>query len=73
MPIGCYDQVLAPYDVEGTMLVRAIDINDTDQAKLLGILELAEEDLALATYVCPGKNDFGPLIRRSLTKIEVEG
>lgn len=73
MPIGCYDQVLAPYGVEGTMLVRAIDINDTDQAKLLGILELAEEDLALATYVCPGKNDFGPLIRRSLTKIEVEG
>ena len=73
MPIGCYDKVLAPYGVEATMLVRAIDINDTDQAKLLGILELSEEDIALATYVCPGKNDFGPLLRRSLTKIEVEG
>jgi len=48
-------------------------MNDTDQAKLLGILELSEEDVALATYVCPGKNDFGALIRRSLTKIEVEG
>ena len=47
--------------------------NDTDQAKLLGILEFSEEDIALATYVCPGKNDFGPLLRRSLTKIEVEG
>ena len=73
MPIGCYEKVLAPYDVEATMLVRAIDMNDTDQAKLLGILEFAEEDIALATYVCPGKNDFGPLLRRSLTKIEVEG
>ncbi|MGN0915095.1 MAG: Na(+)-translocating NADH-quinone reductase subunit A [Succinivibrio sp.] len=73
MPIGVYDKVLAPYDVEPVMLVRAIDINDTDQAKLLGILELSEEDVALATYVCPGKNDFGPLLRRSLTKIEVEG
>lgn len=73
MPIGCYEKVLAPFDVEATMLVRAIDINDCDQAKLLGILELSEEDIALATYVCPGKNDFGPLLRRSLTKIEVEG
>ncbi len=73
MPIGCYEKVLAPYDVEAVMFVRAIDINDTDQAKLLGILEFAEEDIALATYVCPGKNDFGPLLRRSLTKIEVEG
>ena len=73
LPIGCYDKVLGCFDVEATMLVRAIDMNDTDQAKLLGILELSEEDVALATYVCPGKNDFGPLLRRSLTKIEVEG
>lgn len=73
LPIGCYDKVLAPYEVEATMLLRAIDINDVDQAKLLGILELSEDDIALATYVCPGKNDFGPLLRRSLTKIEVEG
>ncbi len=72
MPIGCYEKVM-PTDVEATMLMRAIDINDTDQAKLLGILELSEEDVALCTYVCPGKIDFGPLLRRSLTKIEVEG
>ncbi len=72
MPIGAYEKVM-PLDVEATMLMRAIDINDTDQAKLLGILELSEEDVALCTYVCPGKIDFGPLLRRSLTKIEVEG
>ncbi len=72
MPIGVFEKVM-PFDVEATMLIRAIDINDVDQAKLLGILELSEEDIALCTYVCPGKNDYGPLLRRSLTKIEVEG
>ena len=72
LPIDCYDKVM-PFDVEATMLMRAIDVNDVDQAKLLGILELSEEDVALCTYVDPGKNDYGPLLRRSLTKIEVEG
>ncbi|MBQ9274036.1 MAG: Na(+)-translocating NADH-quinone reductase subunit A [Succinivibrio sp.] len=72
LPIAAYDNVL-PLDMEAVMLMRAIDINDTDQAKLLGILELGEEDVALCTYVCPGKIDYAPLLRRSLTKIEVEG
>ena len=72
VPIGTYERVL-PLDMEPTMLLRAIEINDVDQAKLLGILELAEEDLALCTYACPVKTDYGRLIRRSLTKIELEG
>ncbi len=72
VPIGLYEKIM-PLDVEPTMLLRAIEINDADQAKLLGVLELAEEDLALCTYVCPGKTDYGPLIRRCLTRIEVEG
>ena len=72
LPIGAYERVMLP-EFEATMLLRAIDINDTEQAKLLGILELGEEDVALCTYVCPGKIDFAPLLRRSLTKIEVEG
>ncbi len=72
VPIGQFEKVL-DLDVEPTMLLRAIEINDCDQAKLLGVLELAEEDVALCTYVCPGKTDYGALIRRCLTKIEVEG
>ena len=72
VPIGLYEKVF-PFDMEPTMLLRAIDINDVDQAKLLGCLELSEEDVALCTYVCPGKADYGQLLRRSLTKIEVEG
>ena len=72
VPIGLYEKVF-PLDMEPTMLLRAIEINDVDQAKLLGCLELNEEDVALCTYVCPGKTDYGRLLRRSLTKIEVEG
>jgi len=34
---------------------------------------LIEEDLALCSFVCPGKNDFGPMLRELLTTIEREG
>ncbi len=46
---------------------------DTEKIQALGGLELDEEDLALCSYVCPGKYDFGSLLRAGLTKIEVEG
>jgi len=36
-------------------------------------LELDEEDLALCTFVCPGKHEYGDLLRRSLNRIEAEG
>ena len=36
------------------------------------ILELAEEDLALCTDVCPGKYEYGPILRDNLTTIELE-
>ena len=39
----------------------------------LGALELGEEDLALCTYVCPGKYEYGPILRDNLTTIEIEG
>jgi Na+-transporting NADH:ubiquinone oxidoreductase subunit A len=46
---------------------------DTDSAQALGCLELDEEDLALCTYVCPGKYEYGPVLREVLTRIEQEG
>ncbi len=72
IPFGSYDKVM-PLDIIPTLLLRAIEIGDTDTAKLLGCLELDEEDLALCTYVCPGKTDYGRLLRKCLTKIELEG
>jgi Na+-transporting NADH:ubiquinone oxidoreductase subunit A len=72
VPIGIYEQVM-PLDILPTMLLRALIVEDTDQAQDLGCLELDEEDLALCTFVCPGKHEFGPMLRHNLTRIEKEG
>lgn len=54
-------------------LLRALLIGDTDQAQALGALELLEEDLALCSFICPGKNDYGAVLRVNLNTIELEG
>ena len=72
VPIGSYESVV-PLDVEPTYLLRALFTQDTEQGQLLGVLELDEEDLALCTYVCPTKEEYGPLLRQSLTTIERDG
>lgn len=72
VPVETYERVV-PLDVLPTQLLRALIVNDTDQAQALGCLELDEEDLALCTYVCPGKYDYGTILRENLTLIEKEG
>lgn len=72
MPIGTYERVL-PMDILATYLLRALVVGDIEQAEKLGALELDEEDLALCTFVCPGKTDFGPYLRMNLERIEKEG
>ncbi len=72
VPIGSYERVM-PLDVLPTQLLRAILVRDTDMAQKLGCLELDEEDLALCTFVCPGKYDYGPVLRQNLEQIEKEG
>ena len=62
-----------PLDILPTQLLRALIVGDTDMARQLGCLELDEEDLALCTFVCPGKYDYGPLLRETLNQIEKEG
>jgi Na+-transporting NADH:ubiquinone oxidoreductase subunit A len=72
VPIGNYERIM-PLDVIPTLLLRDIISGDTDSAQHMGALELDEEDLSLCTYVCPGKYDYGPILRDCLTKIEAEG
>ena len=72
VPIGSYEKVM-PLDILPTQLLRALIVGDTEQAQLLGCLELAEEDVALCTFVCPGKYEYGPILRESLTSIELDG
>ncbi|MFM2482247.1 Na(+)-translocating NADH-quinone reductase subunit A [Celerinatantimonas sp. YJH-8] len=72
VPIGQYERVM-PLDILPTLLLRDLLSGDTDSAQLLGCLELEEEDLALCTFVCPGKYEYGSVLRQCLTKIEAEG
>lgn len=72
VPVGVYETVM-PLDILPTPLLKALVVGDSDQAQLLGCLELNEEDLALCTFVDPGKHDFAPVLRANLTKIEKEG
>lgn len=72
VPIGMFEDVM-PLDIIPTFLLRSLIIRDTEQAQALGALELDEEDLALCTFVCPGKTEYGPILRDNLTRIEKEG
>ncbi len=72
VPIGTYERVM-PMDVLPTFLLRALVVGDVEEAEKLGALELDEEDLALCSFVCPGKVEYGPLLRKNLEMIEKEG
>jgi Na+-transporting NADH:ubiquinone oxidoreductase subunit A len=72
VPTGIFE-TLMPQDYLPTQLLRALLVMDTDSAQALGALELDEEDLALCTFACPAKYEYGPALRASLEKIEKEG
>lgn len=72
VPLGTYEEMM-PLDVLPTQLLRALLVSDVDMAIQLGCLELDEEDLALCTFACTGKYEYGPYLREMLDRIEAEG
>jgi len=72
VPVGSYERVM-PMDILPTFLLRSMLVGDVERAEELGVLELDEEDLALCTFVCHSKIDYGPVLRRNLEIIENEG
>ncbi|MBK9306665.1 MAG: Na(+)-translocating NADH-quinone reductase subunit A [Nitrospira sp.] len=72
VPFGNFEDVM-PLDILPTQLLRYLMVGDTDMAQKLGCMELDEEDLALCSFVCVGKNDYGPVLRNVLSQIEREG
>lgn len=72
VPVGNYEAVM-PLDILPTQLLRYLIVGDTEMAQKLGALELDEEDLALCSYVCAGKYEYGPILRDNLDRIEKEG
>lgn len=72
VPIGSFEKIM-PQDYLPTQLLRALIVEDIATAVDLGALELDEEDVALCTFVSPGKYEFGDILRDNLTRIEMEG
>lgn len=72
LPLGNFEKVM-PLDILATPLLRALIVGDLEMAEKLGALELDEEDLALCTFACTGKYEYGPILRDCLTRIEQEG
>ncbi len=70
--IGSFERVM-PLDILPTPLLKALLVRDTDSAQALGCLELDEEDLALCSFVCNGKYEYGPHLRMTLDEIEANG
>jgi Na+-transporting NADH:ubiquinone oxidoreductase subunit A len=72
VPIGNIEKVM-PLDILATPLLKALLVHDTDTAQSLGCLELDEEDLALCSFVCCSKYNYGEALRECLTMIEQVG
>jgi Na+-transporting NADH:ubiquinone oxidoreductase subunit A len=72
VPLASFERVM-PLDIPPVPLLRALMVGDRDAALRLGCLELIEEDLALASYVCPGRGNYGTLLRAVLDDIEADG
>lgn len=72
VPLGQFEKLM-PLDILATQLLRSICVGDLEMAVKLGALELDEEDLALCTYACVGKYEYGPILRDNLTRILKEG
>lgn len=72
VPIGLFEEVF-PFRMLPTQLGKALMVDDIENALKLGVVELDEEDVAVMTYACSGKNDYGVKLREMLTTIEKEG
>ena len=71
VPTGQFERLM-PLDILPTQLLRSLVVGDIATAMQLGCLELEEEDLALCTFACAGKYEYGPILRDNLTRIEKE-
>ena len=57
-------------DIPAIPLLRSLSVGDNAAAARLGALGLVEEDMALATYLTGGTEDFGARLRAVLDRLE---
>jgi Na+-transporting NADH:ubiquinone oxidoreductase subunit A len=68
LPVDTFEKVM-PLKLLPTPLFRALLVGDLEMAEGLGCLELEEEDLALCTFLCPAKIDYGTALRAVLNQM----
>jgi Na+-transporting NADH:ubiquinone oxidoreductase subunit A len=69
LPLDTFERVV-PMRIPVALLLRSLAAGDADAARAFGALELEEEDLALCSFLCPSKLDYGSLLREALRDIE---
>ena len=69
---GEYEKVL-PMDVLPVHLCKSILVEDIELMEQLGIYEISPEDVALCSYICPSKIEFGEIIEKGIVTMEKEG
>lgn len=68
---GLYEQLL-PMDIYLQELMKSIMINEFERMDGLGILELSEEDVALAEFACISKMPLQKLLRDGLDYVKTQ-
>ena len=68
VPIGVFDEV-NPFDIDSTLFLKSLAIGDLVALRELGIFDLAEEDMAIFSYVCPSKYDYVALFNDCMEMI----
>lgn len=63
-----YDKVF-PLKIPVVLLVKALIAKDYEKAIKLGLLEVASEDFALPTFICPSKIDMVSIVKEGLQKV----
>jgi|694.fasta_scaffold25911_9 Na+-transporting NADH:ubiquinone oxidoreductase subunit A len=66
-----YDKVM-PLEIPTMMLVKAVIAEDYELAEAYGLLEVASEDFALPTFVCPSKMEMTEIIKKGLKQYAKE-
>lgn len=69
LPLEAFER-LWPFDVPPLPLLRALLIKDTETAVALGCLDLDPDDLALCSYLCPARLDYGAALLDTLNTLE---
>lgn len=71
VPISSYQEIM-PLNILTTQLLKSLVTFDIELGEKLGALELAPEDLGLASYVCPSKYDYQSILDLNLEKMYEE-